>query len=215
MSVLGRARRPPTAAALALALITTASLAGQGAPTPAVIDALKAEQPLPDIVEGSAEAPATIIEYASMTCVHCAAFHRDVWPRLKARYVDRGRAKFILREFPLDPLSIAAFMLARCAGAERRDAILDRLFDHQDDWAFADKALIKLKAEVLAAGMTEEGIDACLQDYDLLDNVKKIRDIAVDTLDLKGTPTFFVNGRRIDGEEGLDGFDQILTPVMR
>jgi protein-disulfide isomerase len=215
MSVLGRARRPPTAAALALALITTASLAGQGAPTPAVIDALKAEQPLPDIVEGSAEAPATIIEYASMTCVHCAAFHRGVWPRLKARYVDRGRAKFILREFPLDPLSIAAFMLARCAGAERRDAILDRLFDHQDDWAFADKALIKLKAEVLAAGMTEEGVDACLQDYDLLDNVNKMRDIAVDALDLNGTPTFFVNGRRIDGEEGLDGFDQILTPVMR
>jgi len=215
MSVLDRARRLPAAVALVLALLTTAALAEPSAPTPAVIDALKAEQPLPDIVEGSAEAPATIIEYASMTCVHCAAFHRDVWPALKAKYVDRGRVKFILRELPLDPLSIAAFMLARCAGPEKRDAILDRLFDHQDEWAFAEKALIKLKAEVLAAGMTEEGIDACLQDYDLLDNVKKMRNVAVDKLDLKGTPTFFVNGRRIDGEEGLDGFDQILTPVMR
>jgi len=214
MSVLDRARRLPAAVALVLALLTTAALAEPSAPTPAVIDALKAEQPLPDI-EGSAEAPATIIEYASMTCVHCAAFHRDVWPALKAKYVDRGRVKFILRELPLDPLSIAAFMLARCAGPEKRDAILDRLFDHQDEWAFAEKALIKLKAEVLAAGMTEEGIDACLQDYDLLDNVKKMRNVAVDKLDLMGTPTFFVNGRRIDGEEGLDGFDQILTPVMR
>ena len=77
-----------------------------------MIEALKAEPPLPDIVEGSAEAPATIIEYASMTCSHCAAFHREVWPELKAKYVDRGKAKFILKEFPLDPLSIAAFMLA-------------------------------------------------------------------------------------------------------
>jgi protein-disulfide isomerase len=215
MSFHDRARRLPAAVALALVFLATAALADSGAPTPTVIDALKAEPPLPDIVEGSAEAPATIIEYASMTCAHCAAFHRDVWPELKGKYVDRGREKFILREFPLDPLSIAAFMLARCAGPEKRDAVIDRLFDQQEEWAFAEKALLKLKAEVVAAGMTAEGFDACLKDYDLLDNVKKMRDIAVDKLAVQGTPTFFVNGRRIDGEEGLHSFDQILTPVMR
>ena len=131
--------------------------------TPAAIAALKAEPPLPDIVEGSAEAPATIIEYASMTCSHCAAFHKEVWPALKAKYVDTGKAKFILREFPLDPLSIAAFMLARCAGPEKRDAMIDRLFDHQADWAIAANALYKLKEQALADGMTEAGFDACLK----------------------------------------------------
>jgi protein-disulfide isomerase len=215
MSLLDPARRLPAAAALALALLATPALAESGPPTPAVIEALKAEQPLPDIVEGSAEAPATIIEYASMTCTHCAAFHKDVWPKLKAKYVDRGKAKFILREFPLDPLSIAAFMLARCAGPEKRDAVVDRLFDHQEDWAFADKALVKLKEEVLAAGMTEDGFDACLKDYDLLDNVKSMRDIAAGKLAIQGTPTFFVNGRRIEVQEGLHAFDQILKPVTR
>ena len=84
--------------------------------------------PLPDIVEGAAGAPATIVEYASMTCSHCAAFHEQVWPALKAKYVDTGKAKFILREFPLDPLAIAAFMAARCAGPDKRDALIDRLF---------------------------------------------------------------------------------------
>jgi protein-disulfide isomerase len=215
MSAFHRASRLPAFAWLVLALAPAAALGDSAAPSPAVIAALTGEQPLPDIVEGQANAPATIIEYASLTCAHCAAFHRDVWPELKGKYVDRGRAKFILREFPLDPLSIAAFMLARCAGPEKRDAVIDRLFDQQEEWAFAEKALLKLKAEVVAAGMTAEGFDACLKDYDLLDNVKKMRDIAVDKLAVQGTPTFFVNGRRIDGEEGLHSFDQILTPVMR
>src|SRR5208282_1446895 len=94
-------------------------------------------QPLPNIVQGSAGAPATIAEYASMTCSHCAAFHKTVWPGLKAKYIDTGKAKFILREFPLDPLATAAFMLACCAGPGKRDAVVDRLFDHQADWAFA------------------------------------------------------------------------------
>ena len=213
MSLADAVRRLAAAAALALAFL--AAPLPSSPPTPAVIDALKAEQPLPDIVEGSADAPATIIEYASMTCTHCAAFHKDVWPKLKAKYVDRGKAKFILREFPLDPLSIAAFMLARCAGPEKRDAIVDRLSDQQEDWAFADKALIKLKEEVLAAGLTGDGFDACLKDYALLDNVKSMREVAADKLAIRGTPTFFVNGRRIEGEEGLGAFDQILKPVMR
>ena len=95
--------------------------------------------PLPDIVEGSAAAAVTIIEYASMTCSHCAAFHEETWPGLKAKYVDTGKVKFILREFPLDPLATAAFMLARCAGPDKRDALIDRLFAPATTWAFGDE----------------------------------------------------------------------------
>jgi len=110
-------------------------------------------QPLPNIVQGSAGAPATIAEYASMTCSHCAAFHKTVWPGLKAKYIDTGKAKFILREFPLDPLATAAFMLACCAGPGKRDAVVDRLFDHQADWAFAANPVDKLKGQVVEGGM--------------------------------------------------------------
>jgi len=132
-------------------LAARVALAAAAAPPPAVLEALAAPQALPDVVEGRADAPATIIEYASMTCSHCAAFHRDAWPAIKAKYVDAGRAKFVLREFPLDPLAVGAFMLARCAG-EKRDAVIDRLFDHQAEWALTANPLLHLKKQVLAVG---------------------------------------------------------------
>jgi protein-disulfide isomerase len=111
---LRRVARPASAGLLALAFAATATLA-QGlsaAPVMAPLDRLMEPGPLPDIVQGSPSAPVTIIEYASLTCSHCAAFHEETWPGLKARYVDTGKVRFILREFPLDPLAAAAFMLA-------------------------------------------------------------------------------------------------------
>jgi len=209
MSAL-RSRRSALAA-LALALLATGALAETAAPTPAVSEALNAEQPLPDVVEGRADAPATIIEYASMTCSHCAAFHRDVWPALKAKYVDTGKAKFVLREFPLDPLAAGAFMLARCAGPEKRDAVIDRLFDHQADWAFTANPLFHLEQQLIAAGMSEADFDACLENQALFDRVRAMRDNAAAKLGINSTPTFFVDGRRLGGSHGLDKFDEILA----
>jgi protein-disulfide isomerase len=125
--------------------------------------------------------------------------------------VDTSKAKFVFREFPLDPLSTAAFMLARCAGPDKRDAVIDRLFDHQPDWAFAANALNKLKGEVMATGMPEVDFDACLKDQKLLDSVTAVRDKAHEALGVSSTPTFFVAGKRLAGEHGLDKFDAILA----
>jgi protein-disulfide isomerase len=86
-----------------------------------------------------------------MTRSHCAAFHRTVWPGLNAKYVDTGKARFILREVSLDPLVTAAFMLARCAGPDKRNAVVDRPFDHQADWALVVDRLDKLKGQVMEA----------------------------------------------------------------
>ncbi len=132
----------------AFALFVPAALAGTPGPPSAVVQALAAPQALPDVVEGRPDAPATIIEYASLTCSHCAAFHKDAGLRLKAKYIETGKAKFILREFPLDPLSVGAFMLARCAGPDKRDAVVDRLFDHQSEWAFVADPLVHLKQQL-------------------------------------------------------------------
>ena len=213
MPAPGYARRLPAVAALALALLPSAAVADSSALTPAALEALKAAPPLPDIVEGRADAPVTIIEYASMTCSHCAAFHKDVWPALKAKYVDTGKAKFVLREFPLDPLAAGAFMLARCAGPDKRDALVDRLFDHQADWAFAANPLFKLKEQVLASGMSEADFDACLKKQDLFGHVNQERDIAAKTLEVNSTPSFFVNDQRMSGEHSLEAFDKILAPL--
>ena len=153
------------AVAFVVALAATgASAETNGSQPQGAASALMAPGPLPDIVEGSAAAPATIIEYASMTCSHCAAFHKSVWPALKAKYIETGKAKFILREFPLDPLATAAFMLARCAGPEKRDAFISRLFDDQAAWAFAANPLYHLKAEAAAGGLSGADFDACLRE---------------------------------------------------
>jgi protein-disulfide isomerase len=203
------------AAAAVNILSANAEPASVDALTSAQTAALNAPQALPDIVEGRAEAPETIIEYASMTCSHCAAFHKNVWPALKAKYVETGKAKFVLREFPLDPLAIAAFMLARCAGPDKRDAVVDRLFDRQADWAFAEDPLPRLKAEVEAAGVSEAAANACLKDQKLLDQVRSVRAVASKTLGVDSTPTFFVAGKRLSGEHSLESFDRILAPAAK
>jgi protein-disulfide isomerase len=208
-------RRAAPAGLVALAL-SVASVQAQGAaPAVAPTDSLMAPGPLPDIVEGSPLAAIAIIEYASMTCSHCAAFHEETWPLLKAKYVDTGKAKFILREFPLDPLAAAGFMLARCAGADKRDALIDRLFARQKDWAFVDKPIDSLLAQVEQAGMSQAEFEACLSNRELYDSVNKIRDSAAQRFAIDSTPTFFVNGRKLDGAPAIGEFDQVLQPLLK
>ena len=214
---LRRVARPASAGLLALALAATATLA-QGlsaAPVMAPLDRLMEPGPLPDIVQGSPSAPVTIIEYASLTCSHCAAFHEETWPGLKARYVDTGKVRFILREFPLDPLAAAAFMLARCLGSDRRDALVDELFAQQKTWAFVAEPVEPLRALVKLAGMSQTDFQTCLENRELYDRVNKSRDRAAAAFDIESTPTFFINGRKLAGELALADFDKVLAPLLK
>ena len=191
-----------------LVALVAASAPAAAASDAEVANALMQPGPLPDVVEGVASAPATIVEYASMTCSHCAAFHEQVWPALKAKYVDTGKAKFILREFPLDPLATAAFMAARCVGADKRDALIDRLFASQGEWAFRDEPLERLRR---ATGLSPTDFLTCVKDKTLFDGINETRDLAAERFGLESTPTFFVNGRKLDGEAGLPAFDAALA----
>jgi protein-disulfide isomerase len=188
---------------------------GAHAQTMFPVDQLMAPGPLPDMALGAAAAPVTIIEYASMTCSHCAAFHETTWPALKAKYVDTGKVRFILREFPLDPLAAAAFMLARCAGPERRNAIVDLLYTRQSAWAFGDKPLETLAALVKVAGVSQADFDACLKDQALYDEVNQTRQRAADAFKVSATPTFFVNGQEMNGELPIEAFDKVLEPLLK
>ncbi len=177
------------------------------------VDQLMAAGPLPDIVQGAPTAPVTIIEYASMTCSHCAAFHDSTWPELKSKYIDSGKAKFILREFPLDPLATAAFMLGRCAGADKRNLLLDQLFTQQKTWAFVDKPIAPLLAMVKTVGFTQADFEKCLRDPDLYEQVSQSREHAAEAFNIDSTPTFFVNGRKLTGELTIVDFDHAIEPL--
>jgi protein-disulfide isomerase len=179
------------------------------------LDQLMAPGPLPDLAQGSASAPVTIVEYASMTCTHCAAFHEETWPKLKAKYVDTGKVKFILREFPLDPLATAGFMLARCAGADKRNAIVDLLYTQQKNWAFVDKPIDALAALVKQAGISQADFETCLKNQGLYDQVNQTREGAAQKFKVNATPTFFVNGREMTGELPIEDFDKVLEPLLK
>jgi len=205
-------RRAAARLAPAGLLALAAAVAPAAASDATVAAELMQPGPLPDIVEGAPGAPSTIVEYASMTCSHCAAFHEQVWPALKAKYVDTGKAKFILREFPLDPLATAAFMAARCVGPDKRDALIDRLFANQGEWAFRDEPLERLRR---ATGLSPTDFLACVKDKTLFDGINETRDLAAERFGLESTPTFFVNGRKLDGEPELPAFDAALTAAPK
>ena len=116
---------------------------------------LMAPGPLGEQSLGKDDAPVTIIEYASMTCPHCAHFHETVYPELKKRYIDTGKVRFIFREFPLDPLAAAGFMLARCGGKDKYFPMIETLFAQQKDWV-VQKPLEPLLAIAKQAGFTQQ-----------------------------------------------------------
>jgi protein-disulfide isomerase len=170
--------------------------------------------PLGDVVQGPPDAKVTIIEYASLTCSHCGAFHRDTYPALKSRYIDTGKVRFILREFPLDPLATAGFMLARCDGEQKYYPIVDMLFQQQRTWATTDRPLDALRQMMRQAGFSQEKFDACLKDQKLYDAVNAVKNRGMETLKIDSTPTFFINGQRHPGNMSINEIEKIITPML-
>lgn len=170
--------------------------------------------PLPEKVFGAADAPVTVIEYASLTCHHCMNFHIRTWPAFKAKYVDTGKVRFIAREFPLDPLSTAGFMLARCSDDAKWYAIVDMLYKTQEGWAHSPKPLDALTQTMKQAGFTQEMVEACLKRDDLFTGVKQVQERGSREFGVNSTPTFFVNGEKKVGALTIEEFDKILTPLL-
>ncbi len=169
---------------------------------------------LPDQILGKEDAPVTVIEYASMTCGHCAMFHTNTYPEFKKRYVDTGKAKYILREFPLDPLAAGAFMLARCAGKDRYFPLVETLFQQQRNWV-VQKPIEPLFAIAKQAGFTQQSFDACLQDQKMLDAIEWVRARGADKFKVDSTPTFFINGKIFKGALSIEDMAKAIDPLLK
>ena len=163
---------------------------------------------------GSEEAPVTVIEYASMTCPHCAAFHADTFDELKEKYINSGKVRFVFREFPLDGLALRAAMLARCSGEERFFAMIDVLFRQQKSWARAESPLAALARIARLGGISQERFNACMADQSLADLVLQNRMTGEREYKVASTPTFIVNGEQYSGEQSLEQFDEILSKYL-
>jgi protein-disulfide isomerase len=192
--------------------------ATQAPPAPNVSAAdLMTPSPLGDMVLGQANAPVTIVEYASMTCPHCAHFAVNTMPKLKKDYIDTGKVRYILREFPLDPLAAAGFMLARCASNGDKDkyyAMIDTLFAQQNTWV-VQKPLEPLKEISKQAGLSGQDFDKCLANQSMLDGIEKVRQHAIDKLGVKSTPTFFINGQQHAGDISMDELAKLMQPYLK
>lgn len=174
-------------------------------------------QSLPDMALGPADAKVTIVEYASMTCPHCAAFNAQVFPKIKSEFIDSGKVRYVFREFPLDIKAAAGSMLARCIAngdPGKYFAVNDLLFKSQSDW------VMKNTAEALGrigkqAGLSQPQVDQCLKDQALLDKIAADQKYASDVLKVDSTPTFFINGEKIKGEASIEEFESKINPLLK
>lgn len=168
--------------------------------------------PLPEQVMGDANAPVTIVEYASMTCPHCATFHETTLPELKKKYIDTGKVKLVFREFPFDPRAEAGFMLARCS-KDKYFQMVEVLFQQQENWAAVENARDALLQLAKLAGFSQESFEACLTDQKLLDDIRAVRERGAKEFSVEATPTFFINGQKYSGAMTIDQMSAIIDSI--
>ncbi|CAN7198864.1 DsbA family protein [Rhizobium sp. LjRoot258] len=177
---------------------------------------------LPEMALGKEDAPVTIVEYMSMTCPHCAHFHTTTFDEIKKKYVDTGKVRFIIREFPFDPRAAAAFMLARCnpskpeelSTAEQYFPMVAMLFKQQQTWAAADDGRAALLQMSKLAGFTEDSFTKCLTNQKLLDEVNATRERGSKEFGVNATPTFLINGKRYSGDMTVDTMSALIDSLL-
>ncbi|HJM48855.1 MAG TPA: DsbA family protein [Alphaproteobacteria bacterium] len=164
---------------------------------------------------GAAEAPVTVIEYASMSCSHCAHFHIETLPALKEKYINTGKLRLVFREFPLDRTAFWAAILARCSGEKRFFGFIDLLFRQQKKWSHSRDPLAELSQVGLMGGVGKKDFEACLKNADLGNAILATRLAGEQKHKIQSTPSFVIGGKTQPGAPTLEQFDELLKPLLK
>ena len=202
----GLSRRHVIAAGLAGAILAFSAMGGP---------ARAAEYIKDEIIIGKADAPITIIEYYSMTCPHCARFHLQTYPELKKNWLDTGKARMILREFPFDGAALRAAQLVRCAGPGRFEAFLDVLFKRQAKWSRAADPIAALGKIARLGGIGSQKFQACMTDRELETLVLSNRQEGERKFGVNSTPTFIIEGDKYPGARSYEEMNDILMKYAK
>lgn len=215
MTLITRRRILAGSAAAAAACSTLVPLTAPAVAQEMVpLDELLAPTGLGDRPLGAEDAPVTVVEYASMSCPHCASFHNNTWKPFKEKYVDTGKVRFIFREFPLNTPAYAVAMVARCAPADKYHEVIGKFFEEQDEWLKDGDMYQALLDRAMPFGFTKETFDACLSNQALVDGLNEIRSKAGEQFGVSATPTFFINGVRESGALTLEELENRIEPLL-
>ena len=167
-----------------------------------------------DHVLGDPNAPITLIEYASLTCPHCAQFNVAVLPELKKKWIDTGKVKLVYRDFPLDQTALKAAQLAECSGKDKYFGVIDMIFETQPKWATASDPIAELSKSLRIAGMGDSEVKACLANDAVANGV--VADYrGGETLGVNSTPTLFVNGQEFKGARTVEEMDAAFSKLAK
>jgi len=195
--------------------LTCSPLASSAIAQSAIAAAVARPVSLPEISIGSEKAPVTITEYSSLTCPHCAAFGQNVFPMLRSKYIDAGKVRFVFREFPLDIKAAAASILARCIGKSEPEKYLgavEMLFKLQDRLVAQTKDTLFYVGKM--HGMSVEDVETCEKDQTQFDKLNADQQYAAQELKVTSTPTFFINGVRLQGALSFEEFEERIKPLL-
>lgn len=167
-----------------------------------------------DRVLGRADAPVQIVEYASMTCGHCAMFHKEKFPEIQ-KLIEAGEVRYVFRDMPWGNLAFAAAKIARCAPADRFYNFVDAFMENQEQWAQAADPLAELKSLAALGGMDDDAFNSCLNDTELHQQMNVDRQIATDQLNVQSTPTLFINKQVITGNQPWDVFAKAIENAKK
>jgi len=181
-----------------------------------LVQAQDAAIEIPDMILGDADAPIEIIEYASFTCPHCAAFHANVFPQLKADYIDTGKVKFIYREVYFDRVGLWASMIARCSGEQRFFGLSNLIYEKQGEWAASgDPALVieELRKIAKTTGLNDATLDACMSDADQAEALVGWYQTNAERDEVNSTPSFLIDGEKFSNMS-YEAFQEILDAKL-
>lgn len=170
--------------------------------------------PLEEKLLGDPNAPIKVIEYASMTCPHCASFHNGTYPQLKEKYIDTGKVQFAFREFPLDQLALTVSVLARCAPDDKYFDVIGIFFKTQRKWRTGNNPLPAVVEIAKQVGFTQQSFESCLKNQEVIDGVNVIRKHGIETMKVEATPTFFINGKKVSGALSLEAFEKEFEAIL-